>query len=178
MSRPLDDVPEPDGADDKEVYAFYGLAAYAGQVLEKGLVNLVAALHTDGLSITRAQFDTLFDKFDSSTFGQLVNAARARIEIPTETEALLSEVLTRRNWLVHDFFAHHSVAFTTDPGRAKMIVELRTLVDIFQRCDREVETLCMPILARRGVTEERVHETEKRMMREYRAATNETSSDL
>ena len=30
-------VPEPDDYSEKEVYAFFGLAAYNAQVLEKGL---------------------------------------------------------------------------------------------------------------------------------------------
>ena len=44
-SEPLmDSVPEPDGDDTKEVYAFFGLAAYSGQVLERGLLNLATIM--------------------------------------------------------------------------------------------------------------------------------------
>lgn len=169
MLRPIHDFPEPEGFDPKEVYAFYGLAAYSGQVLEKGLVNLVAALHTDGVSITRSQFDTLFDRFDSSTFGQLVREARAKIQIPAESEVLLAEALAKRNWLVHDFFADNAAAFMTEPGCVKMIAELRELVDLFERADRGVEKLCLPIVERRGLTEERINQIAAKMTRDFLA---------
>lgn len=167
MPKPLHDIPEPEGADAKEVYAFYGLAAYCAQVLEKGLVNLATGLHIDGLSITRAQFDTLFNRFDSATFGQLINAARVSIQIPSATETVLAEALAKRNRLMHDFFADNAAAFMTDRGRAQMIVELRDLVDLFQRADREVDELLEPIAIRRGLTEELINQLAAEMVEEF-----------
>src|SRR5713101_4949334 len=176
MLRPLHDVPEPEVFHPTEVFTFYGLAAYSGQVLEKGLVNLVAVQHTDGVSITRSQFDTLFDRFDSSTFGQLVREARARIQIPPGTEALLAEALKKRNRLVHDFFADNATAFMTDSGCVKMIAELRDLVDLFQRADREAEKLWLPIAACRGLTEERVDQIAAKMERDFLATVDVKAS--
>jgi hypothetical protein len=170
VSTPIHEVPEPEGSDDKEVYAFYGLAGYAAQVLEKGLVNLVAGLHADGLSITRAEFDTLYARFDSSTFGQLVRGLRTKIQISPDTEMLLADALAKRNRLIHDFFADHAAAFMTEKGRLKMIAELRDLVALFQRADRDVERLWTPIAERRGLTEETVSQMEAEMLREFLAA--------
>lgn len=36
FDRPPPYVPEPEGTDMKEVYAFYGLCSYSAQVLERG----------------------------------------------------------------------------------------------------------------------------------------------
>jgi hypothetical protein len=167
IPRPVHEVPEAEGFDEKEVYAFYGLAAYSAQVLEKGLVNLVAGLHTDGLSITRGEFDTLFAGFDASTFGQLVRRARTKVPISPDTEILLAEALRERNRLVHHFFADHATAFMTEQGRMKMIAELRRLVTLFQRVDHQVEEMWAPIAARRGLTDERVRQIEAKMVREF-----------
>ncbi len=98
------EIPEPEGSDAKEVFTFYGLAAYCGQVLEKGLVNLMVALHADGVAFTRSQFDRVFDSFDQKTFGQLLKNARTRISIPEAIEQLLIEALMKRNRLAYDFF--------------------------------------------------------------------------
>jgi hypothetical protein len=169
MPRPMHDVPEPEGTDTKEVYAFYGLAAYSAQVLEKGLVNLVAVLHTDGLFITRAQFDTLFARFDGETFGRLVREARTKIQIPAQIEALLADALVKRNKLAHHFFADNAAAFKTERGRVEMIVELRALVDLFQRADRQVDALLEPFALRLGLTEERINQLASEMVEEFLA---------
>jgi hypothetical protein len=53
----MDGAPEPENYSEKEVYAFFGLAAYSAQVLEKGLVNMVVAFKTFGAKISRDEFD-------------------------------------------------------------------------------------------------------------------------
>lgn len=160
-------VPVAEGSDVKEVYAFYGLAAYAAQALEKGLVNLVVALSTDGVSITRTHFDALFDRFDPRAFGQLVKVANARVQMGEPAERLLAEALQRRHHLSHQFFADHAVAFTTDQGRSLMIEELRVLVDLLQRADAEVEKLYMPLILKHGMTEDRIRQLTEEMLARF-----------
>ena len=167
MLKILTPVPVAEGTDVKEVYAFYGLAAYAAQVLEKGLANLAVALSTDGVSITRTHFDALFDRFDPRAFEQLVNVASARVAISAPAQQLLAEALARRNHLSHQFFADHAAAFTTEQGRARMIEELRDLVDLLQRADAEVERLCLPLMVKHGMTEDRIRQLTEEMLARF-----------
>ena len=39
----INPIPPIEDKDQKEVFAFYGLASYAGQCLEKGMVNFAMA---------------------------------------------------------------------------------------------------------------------------------------
>jgi hypothetical protein len=171
------DIPEPENFDIKEVYAFMGLATYAAQVLEKSLVNLLAFLYTDGLLITQQQFDTIFDRYNKKTFGQLVQDARTKIQIPDSTEALLGEALPKRNWLVHGFFADHAVAFGTAIGRRDMIETLRSLTGLFERADREVTSLYYPILQRRGASQDSIAKFASEMVANFSKERNSQESE-
>ena len=151
----MHDIPEPEDYSEKEVYAFFGLAAYSAQVLEKGLVNLVVTFKTFGLPITRAQFDVIFEAHDSCTLGQLLRAARDHhIPIPDDTDELLTQALEERNYLNHDFFADHAGHFMTESGRRTMIQRLSDLASLFNGADRLCEPIYRPLLERMGVSEE------------------------
>ena len=160
-------VPVAEGSDVKEVYAFYGLAAYQAQVLEKALVNLVVALSADGVPIQRGHFDTLFDRFDPRAFAQLAGAAGARVAVSEPAQQLLAEALRRRHNLAHQFFVDHSGAFTTDEGRTLMIEELRVLAELFQHASAEVEKMYLPLLVKHGMTEERIRQLTDEMLARF-----------
>src|SRR5258708_27713831 len=120
-----DDYPPPESYDEKEVYAYFGLAAYGAQVLEKALVNMVALYKTVGLPITRTQFDQVFEEYDSKTIGQLLKLARKHgIAMSTRASVLLDEALQRRNYLNHDFFADHAGHWSAEDTRKVMIERL------------------------------------------------------
>jgi hypothetical protein len=160
-------VPVAEGTDVKEVYAFYGLAAYQAQVLEKALVNLVIGLDADGVPVRRSHFDTLFDRFDPQAFAQLVSVTGARVAFPEPAQQLLAEALRRRHHLAHHFYADHAAAFTTDEGRALMIEELRLLVQLLQRAGGEVEKLYLPLLLKHGMTEDRIRQLTDEMLARF-----------
>jgi hypothetical protein len=148
-------VPEPEDCSQKEAYPFFGLAAYYAQVLEKGLVNMVVAFKTVGMSITQDQFDAVYETHDSKTFGQLVSAARAhQIPIPDKTRRLLEEALRSRNQLNHHFFADHAGHMATEAGRRTAIRRLSDLIRLFRAADRAIEPIYQPLLQKAGVTNE------------------------
>lgn len=153
----MNEIPEPEDFSEKETCAFFGLAAYNAQVLEKGLVNMVTVFDTVGLRITRKEFDDLFAKYDSKTIGQLLRAAREKsIPIPQKTSELLDEAQKRRNYLNHDFFADHAGHFMSEDGRRVMIQRLIELTRLFRAADRAAEKIYQPIMAKMGLTEEQL----------------------
>ena len=114
----MSEIPEPDDFSEKETFAFFGLAAYSAQVLEKDLVNLLLVFDAVGLKIARKQVEELFSDYDSKTIGQLLSAARKKcIPMPPKTSELLSEAQRKRNYLNHDFFADHAGHFISEPIR-------------------------------------------------------------
>ena len=161
----MNSVPEPVDYSEKEVYAFFGLAAYSAQVLEKGLVNMVVTFKTFGLTITRAEFDVMFDAHDSRTLGQLLRVARDRhIPIPDGTDRLLGQALEQRNYLNHDFFADHAGHFMTESGRRVMIQRLSDLISLFTNAERNCEPIYRPLLERMGVTEQLLQKQSRQLM--------------
>jgi hypothetical protein len=150
-----DHVPEAESAELKEVYAFFGLAAYMGQVLEKSFVTFLAILRSEGVLITRAQYIAISDYLDTRTLGQLLREAKSAIAIPAADAALLEEALRLRNHLVHQFFADHAPASMTEPGRALMIEDLRIRTATFQRAEATMVRLSEPTLLKYGLTPER-----------------------
>jgi hypothetical protein len=167
MPRLMNGAPAAEGSDVKEVYAFYGLASHQAQLLERALVNLVVALHADGVPVLRRHFDTLFDRFDAGSFAQLAAAAAARVPLPDAVRELIAEALRRRHQLVHQFYAAHAAAFTTDAGRALMIQELRVLAELLQVAADEVETLSSPLLVKHGMTEDRIRSLTDEMLARF-----------
>ena len=65
---------DPESEHIKEVYAYFGLAMYHAQCLEKQLVMILATKYEPGPTrITRTEFDSIFEELDSRTLGQLVS---------------------------------------------------------------------------------------------------------
>ena len=166
------EIPEPDDYGSKEVFAFFGLASYHAQVLEKGLTIIVVAFRCKGLHITRNEFDALYTEHNKITLGQLLNKARKSIPIPNEVDAILEEALLKRNWLVHHYFADRAVQFNTEIGRRQMLSELKALIRIFTEADHATEKMYTPILEESGVTEEQVKMLIEEMVRDYLSKNN------
>ena len=149
-------IPEPEGNDAKEVFAFYGLAAYYGQVLEKGIIIMLVVLRSAGIPMTQGQVDDLFVKYDRRTLGWLLKEARSLVAISLDVEKVLDEALMMRNELIHHFFAEHSAAFKTEIGSEEMIEELRRMTALFREADNAIDSIYEPILRRAGIDEERI----------------------
>ncbi|MBI4408962.1 MAG: hypothetical protein HY561_04605 [Gemmatimonadetes bacterium] len=151
------DTPEPDDFEAKEVFAFFGLAAYKAQVLEQQLVSLGVMLHISGRTgVTREFIDELLAKFESHTLGRLLSEARKLTSFPASVDAVLQEALARRNFVVHRCFAHHDANFMLEPGRRVMIRELREAVGLFQNAREQLSGILMPLAERLGVTREAI----------------------
>jgi hypothetical protein len=161
------EIPEPDDYSIKEVYAFFGLASYYAQVLEKSITIMVVAFRCKGLRITRSEFDALYAESNKKTFGQLLIRARKFISISDDTDSLLDEALLKRNWLMHHYFADRAVQFEMESGRRQMISELQSLIRIFAEADHAIDPIYHPVLEEFGVTEERVKQLIENMIDEY-----------
>ena len=96
---------------------------------------------------------TAFDRADRKTLDQLLHDVRRKVDIPRETESALQRALEDRNYLFHRFFAKHDVGFGSNPGRRDIIGELRAMTRRFQKTDRLVDAVWIPLWERLGLTE-------------------------
>ena len=167
----MNSIPEPGHYDAKEVFAFTGLSLYGGQVLEKGLVNLLMALYTDGLRVTKADYDSVFSKHDRQTLGKLLRQAQSIYPFMQQDADLLQEALAKRNHLVHNFFADNAAAFVTEVGIRNMLNELREMIQCFQEADKVAQNIYLPIFERLGVTEKSLENTAEQMVEKFLANT-------
>lgn len=164
----IHEVPQAEIFDDKEVYAFAGLALYCGQVFEKGLVNLLMVLHAEKADITKAQYDDVFTKYDSEALGKLLRKAKGRYRFSREDIDFFKEVNDIRNHLVHHFFAENAGAFLTgDIGFKKMIEELQYIIKRLQEADHKITNIYHPLQKKYGMTEEILRREEDKIVQDF-----------
>ena len=157
LSRSRPQIPEPEDSGPKEVYAFFGLCSYCGQVLEQGLINFAVVLQARGATrVTRSDVEAAFNSNEGKTLGQLIKDVKRLTPVSAALEAALSTSLKDRNYLAHRFFATHDVDFASDAGRSDMIRELREVTRRFQEADGMVDAISLPLWAALGLTEEMV----------------------
>jgi hypothetical protein len=146
-------TPEPDDFDEKEVFAFFGLAYYQAQVLEQQFVSFAAMLHVTGKTgITRDFIDRLFNNFESRTLGYLFREARRLTVFPPAVDQRLADALERRNHLAHHFFAQHAADFMIEQGRRAMIQDLRSATELFLVASEDLKSIQLPLAENFGLT--------------------------
>ena len=144
----------------REVYAHFGLAMYLAQVLEHGIVNaMVVAKLPSSNSTTRQDIDVFMDQQFKNTLGRLLGELQRHIAVPDRLARILSEALSKRNWLAHSYFRERAADFVTAAGCHRMILELGEAQQLLTQADHELAMVVRPIRERYGVTEEAV-ETE------------------
>ena len=158
----------------KEVYARFGLAVYFAQVLEHGLVNALVILdlipHRRQLARSPnewgAEVDAFMDRHFRVTMGRMMRSLRAVTTVEADVEQLLSDALSKRNSLAHDFFRERATEFMTAVGRAQMLREVDECCDLFQSADKRLETIIGPLRKKAGLTDELLEREYQRMRSE------------
>jgi hypothetical protein len=128
----------------RDVYAYYGVAAYYSQTFEKYLINYLL-LHAiaKNAEFTPQEFDKLESTLHmNKTLGALIKDIGKVSPFDDQGEEMVNSALSRRNFLVHHYFWHHAEGFMTSGGREKMLTELLELRDVFQKASTLAKDLC------------------------------------
>ncbi|BAP04571.1 TPA: hypothetical protein I7108_003976 [Vibrio cholerae O1] len=169
----LKPAPELESGDEKEVFAFYGLASFKAQCAEKALVNFVMGYQlVDASALTEEQWLELYERLNSHTFGRLLGHIKKRVELPDALVAHLDLALQKRNWLAHDFFNDYAVHMTEPTGRIQMVTELQSLITMFQIADRAVEKLSSAVWREFGIDDVWIENEMAIQLSEYQSAKN------
>jgi hypothetical protein len=154
-SGSIHDIPEPESDEPREVFAFFGLASYAAQVLEAELVNLIVATHLiERIPDTADDVEQLFSQHFALTLGRLLRVTSSRLNLPPDCEVLIRQALDARNRLVHRFYGEHSENLLSAVGRLEMMCELREMTVLFRRADAASMQISSQLFASVGVTPE------------------------
>ena len=167
----LKPVAELESGDEKEMFAFYGLASFNAQCAEKALVNFAMGYKlVDDSALTQEQWLELYDRLNSNTFGRLLGQIKKRVNLPDTLLVHLDETLQKRNWLAHDFFYDYAIHMTDYDGRVQMISQLQSLITMFQIADRAIEKLSSIVWQQFGIDEAWIQKEMANQLSEYQSA--------
>lgn len=151
------------------VYAYYGLASYAAQVFERGVIFLTVISRIYGKERYKSQeeFESAFTVQEKNTLGKLFKILKTRVEIDEELSKRIGEAISKRNWLIHGYFYDRAYEFTVSKGRELMIDELIIMRDEFFALDIEItERFVDPISIKAGITNDSLEKYTERMIAE------------
>ena len=150
----------------KEVYAYFGLAMYKAQCVERQLAMILATRYGPGPSkITRTEFDDLLESLFSKTMGWLIRDIGELAKLSEGEREQLQEALSKRNWLAHRYFWERARVFLSESGRVSMIQELQEAVDSFGALDQLLTSRTMEWAEPMGITEQMVEREMERLLR-------------
>lgn len=129
----------------EDVYAKFGEAAEAAQLLETELGNmlLAEAVNQHGLVKLRnkALAKKIIGEIDRRTLGQLISSLRQSAPPPGHLAEELSIALEERNRLNHSFYREHNFRRNSEDGRALMVADLQVIHDRILRAYVSVTAL-------------------------------------
>ena len=149
----------------REVFAYYGRAAYAASCVEHGLTialmkselmsQVAGRARRERKAPSSAEWEAMFDDYmarhDALPRGTLIQRFRKVVKPTPDIDALLDQALTQRNFLAHGFFRERAVSFAHSAGRDEMIAELDAAHDLLTRTDDAVQAAVMDGLPERLV---------------------------
>ena len=112
----------------REVYAWFGLAMFTAQCLERELALILATKYgPDPTRISEREFDAILEDLFSKTLGHLVGEIGKVAALSEEEKEQLQTTLSKRNWLAHNYFWDRAVDVLSESGRVSMIEELQAM---------------------------------------------------
>lgn len=144
----------------KEVYAHAGLALYKAQCLEFEVCNFLV-LHelATNRTITAEERDAFISRAERQTLGALLRELGTVINAPVDFQDLLADALEKRNFFIHRYFSERIGNFVTPDGLDRMIIELQSLVSLFDRADKSVGSFTSVARRTLGISDEHVRRT-------------------
>jgi len=154
----------------KEVFAWYGGAAYYAQCFEVELgILLVLCSRVKHGDMSGRELDDLEEWMSKKTLGALLRELEKHVEISSDFRELLEGYRDKRNYLVHQFFFAHSADMMNRDGCSRMIEELKELSQEFQAADRIASTMHERMRQIAGVDEDALQRYVTDLLQEYRS---------
>ena len=163
-------VPEPENYDEKEVYAFFGLASYYAQVVEKGIMCLLSFacfMKIHGKSDLKEKYEEAFDWSNKFTYGQMLKTLESYVSLNNNEKAILENVRNKRNYLIHHYWLDNIIKMKSETGRKKIIDEMIELIEYFKKADNLAGEILQPLMAKYNITDETLMTAYKKLVDDY-----------
>lgn len=154
-----------DSARIREVYARYGLAMYAAQLLETGLIQYAVTLQRDGFNINSPEdYEATWDKLAKMTLGQLLKAIDPTL-LNDEIKAEFDNALALRNRLTHRYFWEKANEMLGKSSKEQMVIELQGYADYFKELDAKITQNVHDWAQAQGILLDELNEIEMKKLR-------------
>jgi len=148
----------------REVFAWFGAAAYHVQCVEAELIIARLCLARRGDSEPTAEEWQRIEA-EKRTLGGLLQFLRSQVKCNEEETQLLSNCLLDRNFLAHDYWYRRSSLLATPSGCEMLIAELEELCERFRKADALAQAISKKVRAQAGIAEEGVRQLQDDFMR-------------
>lgn len=153
----------------KEVFAWYGGAAYAAQCFEVELTTLLLlAYRLQHPSALSNDLDTIEVKLSKLALGQLLVELKKQCAVRPEFEKLLTQYLQTRNYLTHRFFFENGLKLMSREGCGSMLAELKQIEASMREANGIAETMSRNLRKVLGISEEVLQAQVQTALREAR----------
>jgi hypothetical protein len=95
--------------------------------------------------------------------GTLIDDLNKVSKVGPRLAARMSELVAKRNYLMHHFFQRNSQKFLSEAGRRSILDELRQIAQAFQDGDHILADIYEPLWAKCGIGEELIQQEFERM---------------
>jgi hypothetical protein len=139
----------------KDVFAWYGGAAYAAQCFEVELTTLLLLAHRmRHPSAMPADLDSVEVKLSKLALGQLLLELKKQFVVHPEFETLLTQYLKTRNYLMHRFFFENGLRLLSPEGCRLMLTELKEMEASMREANGIADTMSRNLRKAVGISEE------------------------
>ncbi len=137
-----DEITLPDQEALAPIYAEFGAAVHDTQVLEFGLVLLMAlATRYDDAHFTKEAVRALSSAHAGQTLGELFRVVRKQEYFTSPERKAIHKAIRLRNELVHRFMVNRVEQVLSPEGRKGLLEEIRAIREAVQSADRIIASL-------------------------------------
>ncbi len=149
----------------KDVFAWYGGAAYAAQLFEQELIILlILTARLENRALPSNTIEDLDEWLSKKTLGGLLRELKKKFTLAPDFERLLNEYLEKRNFLAHRFFVDHATDLLSRSGCERLVEELKGLSSDLREADLIAQTMSRNVRAALGISEAALDAEVKRYM--------------
>lgn len=162
---------------DKIIYAYFGLAIYKGQCLEKEFENMLWIKNIFIKKIkSKNEFDSLIDEIEWSKFTmwKQINELSKIYNFSHDVEVELKNILKMRNYLAHNYFKENIQKFWSTKWIKEMLKYFTNFIERASLLDQELQQYSSQYKLKLWITDKQIEKimTEERNKEKLRDMVN------
>jgi hypothetical protein len=135
-----------------EVYRRYGIAAHHCANIEYRLAMfLFDPMWASEDKLTEDRIEKIKQKIYQMTLGQIISHVKRYYKLDRDQEQYLTEILEKRNYLMHDFYGRYGTKMHLNETLRHMIKELNELIVFLQSASLWLDKQVTDYLSRIGL---------------------------